>query len=107
MKIYYKSYLILLIMNSEKILENIKKIRKEKGFTQEQMADELKISRVTYYNIENGKQELSIQKLEKIIEFLNINILDLIQSEFDNKKDLLASIIDVKNKLDDIQNRLS
>lgn len=48
------------------------KIRKEKGFTQEQMAKTLKVTRATYSNYENGYRNPSIKKVIEIKKILGI-----------------------------------
>lgn len=95
-------------MNSETILNNLKRLRKEKGITQEEMANRLGISRVTYYSIENGKQELSIQKVDEIVKILNITLFDLIKSEIPNtdKEDIILEVLEVRKRLDNIEDKL-
>lgn len=108
MIVSYKSLVILFIMNTETILQNLKRLRKEKGVTQEEMANKLGISRVTYYSIESGKQELSIQKIDEIIKILDISIFDLIKSEILNteKDNIITEVLEVRKKLDNIENKL-
>lgn len=61
-----------------KIGSKIKQLRTEKGYTQTQFAEMLKIPRTTYVNYENGKREPKSEIITKIAEALNINVPDLI-----------------------------
>lgn len=54
--------------------ERLKQRRKEKGLTHQQMAEELKINRVTYTNWENGKREPELVKVTEIAGILNCTV---------------------------------
>lgn len=52
-------------------------VRKKKGFTQEDMADNLKIARTTYTGYENGKFSPSLDiaiKIKKVLGYKNDDI---------------------------------
>ena len=55
------------------IAKNIKMIRKEKGWTQQQMADHLFVTRQTVSNWENGKSFPDLETIEQISEKLDID----------------------------------
>ena len=55
------------------VLEKIKEKRKEKGFSQKQMAELLNISQPGYQKIEQGKNVLSIERFLDICRILEIN----------------------------------
>ncbi len=57
-----------------KMGEEIRRIREEKGYSQEQLADIMKVSRTTISKIENGKFNFSIDYLSKFSWFLNFKI---------------------------------
>jgi len=62
-------------MNIEKIKglpENIKALRKTKGFTQEQMSEELDISYSHYTKIESGDVQPSWELLLRISDYFNV-----------------------------------
>lgn len=63
------------------ILKKIYKIRLEKNFSQHYMASQLNISQSYYNKIENGKKELTLQRILDIVKTLNIPITDLFNSE--------------------------
>ena len=49
--------------------ENIKKLRKQKKLTQNEVAKVLNISRQAYCRYENGQRELSLETLCKLADF--------------------------------------
>jgi transcriptional regulator with XRE-family HTH domain len=56
-----------------KIGDNIRRVRKQRGYSQEQFADIAGFSRSYYTEIETGKRNISILNLIKIIEALNVD----------------------------------
>ena len=55
-----------MIMKIEEVLENIKKRRKEKGYSHEYVADLLNMSQTSYTNLENNVSKLSVERLFEI-----------------------------------------
>lgn len=64
--------------SAQQIINNIKVIRKEKGLTQDDMAQALDISRSTYVHIENGKTSPTLDEFAKICETLNVSSRNLL-----------------------------
>jgi transcriptional regulator with XRE-family HTH domain len=62
----------------KKILDNIVKFRKEKGFTYENMADELDLSVAAYRKIETNQTHLTVERLYQISETLNTSVAKLL-----------------------------
>jgi len=62
--------------------ENLKKIRLEKGFTQESLYLESGISRSHIAMIEAGKRDISVSALFKISRALNVTLSEIFS--FDN-----------------------
>ena len=60
------------------IIKNILAIRKEKGITQEVIADALFVDTSVISNIEKGKRELRVSELEKIANALGVDVVYLI-----------------------------
>ena len=58
--------------------KNIKKIRKEKNLTQDDLAERLYCTRQTISNYENGKSEPNIALLVEIAKVLEVEVNDLI-----------------------------
>lgn len=56
-----------------RIGDTIREIREKKGYSQEQLAEIMKVSRTTISKIENGKFNFSIDYLSKFSWFLDFN----------------------------------
>ncbi len=61
-----------------KIGDNIRAVRKQRGYSQEEFADVAGFSRSYYTEIETGKRNISVLNLIKIIEALNVNPNEII-----------------------------
>jgi len=59
------------------ILQNIKKHREKKGYSHEAMGLSLGISQAAYSNLENNKSQLTLNRLYKIAEILEVKVEDL------------------------------
>lgn len=66
------------------IAEKIKKLRKAKGFSQEEIADKLSISQSAYARIERGESNSWAAHLEKLSEIFEIRPEELVT--LDNQK---------------------
>lgn len=67
---------------------NLEEIRKKFNYTQEELADRLKVSRQTINSLENGKYNPSIQLAFKLARLFNTSIeLLFIFEEDDNGKE--------------------
>ena len=66
------------------ILKKIIQKRREKNFSQNYMASQLKISQSHYNKIENGKKKLTLDRILVIVRIFNISITDLFDAD-DNK----------------------
>lgn len=72
-------------MEMEKIIEKITQYRNRKGYTYENMADELELSTAAYRKIETGETKLSVERLFKISNILETpvnELLDLDKNHF-------------------------
>lgn len=58
-------------ITQNKIIEIIKILRKEKGWTQHYMAEELGITQSSYGKIERGDVDITISKVFKILKAIN------------------------------------
>lgn len=54
--------------------QRIKKLREEKGITQETMAQQLDVTQSNYGRLEKDDRRLNVVKLLKIVRILNVNI---------------------------------
>lgn len=76
------------------IAEQIKKVRKEKGFSHHEVADKLSMNRVQYYHLENDKSDSTINILQRIA-----NVLDISKVEFFEAKNNNAEVNTVNEPL--------
>ena len=63
------------------VIKNIKAIRKNKGISHEAMAVNLGISQAAYTKLESGETKLTVDRLYKIAEILEIQVEDLLNAE--------------------------
>ena len=83
-------------MNIKKELgEKIKRVRKNRGITQEQLAEMIDISPRSLSNIEVGGCFVKSETLEKIIEALNITTEELFANEHIKSNIELLKEIDI------------
>ena len=71
-------------MNTSKLLvegirERIRVIRIEKGYSQDYMADMLKISQNAYHKLEKGHTRIHLEKFIDIAEILEIEFSELLK----------------------------
>ncbi|WP_297282180.1 helix-turn-helix transcriptional regulator [uncultured Anaerococcus sp.] len=64
----------------------LEEIRKEKGITQEELANALEVSRQTVGSLENGRYNPSIMLAFKIARFFNLSIEEIFIYEEDNNE---------------------
>lgn len=60
---------------------NIRKIREQKGFSQEYMANTLNISQASYARMENEETKITVERLQKIAEILETSIVDFFNTD--------------------------
>jgi transcriptional regulator with XRE-family HTH domain len=58
--------------------ERIKKLRKTKGLTQDELAERTGLNRVHLYRLESGKQSMTLRTLKLIADTLDVRVRDLI-----------------------------
>ena len=61
--------------------ERIKKFREFRNYTQEYMAENLNITQRAYSSIENGKTQLTVDRLFEIAKILNVTVIELLELE--------------------------
>jgi len=60
------------------ILENIKKIRKNKGLSQEYLASKLNMTQSGYAQIERGERGLLYYTVEQIAQFFEMDVCEIV-----------------------------
>lgn len=79
-------------MDIKKLLgERIKKVRKARGLTQEQVAEFVNIETKSFSNIETGRTYPEAENLGKIMEILKITPFELFNFEYLKSNDELLS----------------
>ena len=66
-------------LSQEKMADTVKALRKEKGFSQEQLGTETGINRLMIGRLENKEYMPSISQLEKLGEVLGFEITNLFE----------------------------
>ncbi len=84
--------------------ENIKKYRKEKGISQEELADKIHVVRQTVSKWEKGYSVPDSDVLQKIATQLNVTVSDLLGSNSENNSEETTTI---SKQLEIINNTLS
>jgi len=69
----------------EIVLENIKKHRKKKGYSHENMANELNISQVAYSKLEKSETKLTVERLYKLADILETTVTELLSEQTENE----------------------
>ena len=78
--VFYLHTLFLLqtlLLWSTSLKNNLEKIRKEKGISQEELAKALEVSRQTIGSLENGRYNPSIILAFKISKYFNMSIEEI------------------------------
>lgn len=79
-------------------MEKLKEIRKNKKFTQKDVAQKLNISQQTYSDYENGKSEPNIDVLKKLSKLFNISIDNLVDNNISKLSNCQIELINkIKN----------
>jgi transcriptional regulator with XRE-family HTH domain len=58
--------------------KRIQRIRRERGITQDELANLTGLNRVHLYRLENGKQSMTLRTLKLIADTLGVRVRDLI-----------------------------
>ena len=61
------------------VAERIKKIRKKKGITQEQLAERAGLNRTHLYRLETGQQSMTLRTLKIIADTLDVRVRELVK----------------------------
>lgn len=70
----------------QKIGKRIKELRVMKGFSQEELAARADIDRTYVNSVENGKRNISIVNIEKIVNALGFSFNEFFRSDLFSKK---------------------
>ncbi|MFE4571326.1 helix-turn-helix domain-containing protein [Paenibacillus chitinolyticus] len=84
-----ESYLLLLG-------SRIKQIRKDKGITQEELAEKMNTSSPYVGNVERGQKNITMSSLFRFADALNVRVMDLFAFESFTDSDALKKELDQK-----------
>jgi transcriptional regulator with XRE-family HTH domain len=87
-------------------IENIKKFRELKNMTREDLADRLEMSLSGYSKLERGEVELTVNKLYRIAEILEISVSQILNfdaSQIFNVRDHGVANVDIKSQTNNYQ----
>jgi len=82
--------------------ENIKKLRKEKGFTQEVLASKANISRSYLADVENDRYNASVDVLRSIAKSLDASLTDLLKDKEDESSST-NTVLDLTKDVTDVE----
>lgn len=85
--------------------ENIKKLRKNKGLTQDKLSEITQISIASIQRYESGKRQPNIKTINKFAQALNVSLGDLVGNEYNKSKLELENAL--QNGADNIPNLIS
>lgn len=90
------SYLVNSLYNSfiMKIGDNLKKLRENKGLTQQEMADLMHTHRTGYSKMENNQQDIPVDKLVFVAKHFGIAVDDII---FFNEKNNVPNEVSIED----------
>lgn len=86
---------------NELTASKIKEIRHQLGYTAEAMAKDLGISKTAYSQMENGRVEITLSRIELIAQVFNISISEIIPSINNNLQfsDDIEGNLDANNNI--------
>jgi transcriptional regulator with XRE-family HTH domain len=71
----------MLNLRVQKVAANIRKIREYRNYTQEYLAAKLKISQNAYSKIELGYTKITVDRLFRIADILEVDPIDILNKE--------------------------
>jgi transcriptional regulator with XRE-family HTH domain len=85
-----------------KINESLKKIRKSKGFSQEQVADYIGIDTTNYGRIERGQSSITFDRLIQLAELYEMSVVELVRQLTNSKMSSNSVLSEQGNLIDTI-----
>jgi transcriptional regulator with XRE-family HTH domain len=88
-------------------IENIKKFRELKNITREDLADKLEMSLSGYSKLERGEVELTVNKMYRIAELLEVSISQILNFDasqiFNVSNNQIVNGVEVKEQINNYQ----
>jgi transcriptional regulator with XRE-family HTH domain len=74
----------------------LRELREKRGYSQQDLADKLDISRSSYINVENGKRELSLAEARTLANIYGITLEEVesgVASEYDKYREMIQYMV--------------
>lgn len=88
---------------AKELYKKLKLLREESRFSQEQLADELGISRPTYMQIEKGERELTISEAKKLASILSLSLENFLGNAISSSQEVVLESAKKEAKESDIR----
>lgn len=79
--------------------DSIKKIREERGLRQKEVANAIDIGYSNYNKIENGVREISVKELQRLANFYNLTLDQVVNSNDNTPKEVVIEDKEAKEQL--------
>lgn len=79
--------------------ENLKRIRKIKGLTQDNLSELTKISITSIQRYESGKRQPTIESIDKFAEALGVSVFELLDNKYDKAEYELEEVLNNHDNL--------
>lgn len=93
------------MMDYEKIVyinlvEEIVKVRKTQGKTQDEIADFLGLGLTTYASMEQGRSKFTFERLLRVCNYLGIDIGEALKPKEEAKEEITTELVSIENVMD-------
>ena len=85
------------------LYKKLKSLREQSGFSQEKLADELKISRPTYMQIEKGERGLTVSEAKKLASIFGLSLESFLENNTPVAREVFLESDDKSKKESDIR----
>lgn len=82
----------------DKIVAKIREVRKEKGFTQKKIAQDLGLNPVTYSDMESGKTKFTVIRLIAVLKYLDIEDIFSTENQGPENEEEVTELTLLKDK---------
>ena len=88
---------------AKNLYKKIKELREQNKFSQEYLAEQLKVSRPTYMQIEKGERDITVPEARKLAMIFGLSLEDFLGDETSILPDVVLKRERVKEKESDIR----
>jgi transcriptional regulator with XRE-family HTH domain len=98
--------ILVATMTPQEIMQHIVAARKEKGYSQDDIAKKLGISQVQFSKYESGISDIQLSKFLELLKILDLDIADFSDSVNNSKEELLNFIDKQEKSLKQLKGKL-